>query len=34
VLLLIPKRLPEPVLILAAGVVGILIHGMVLIGAH
>lgn len=28
VLLFIPRRLPEPVLIMAAGVVGLLIHGM------
>jgi chromate transporter len=33
-LLFIPKRLPEPVLILAAGVVGILIHGVGTPGSH
>lgn len=33
-LLFLPKRIPEPALILAAGITGILLNGAALVGAH
>lgn len=33
-LLFLPKRIPEPALVLAAGITGILLNGAALVGAH